>query len=233
MKRHTLASLVIISAALFATGCGDSDQYGTSSGTKSDKPVGLRQVTTPKADDGLTNEMGGDGAALVTAGCSFGTYKEEEANHVKRVDDLDFTTFPPTSGTHFDIWATPGVYDKQVPDGFSTHNLEHGEIVLAIGTKVSAAQTKLLRAIPKDEEKWVVTPRPDLAGVFAAAWAKGLSCPPEALAQLTDEQLNAGIKTWYATVVSTGSKAEKDIPAYAGAMKEPTPTRDISVAAPF
>ncbi|MCW2973309.1 MAG: Xanthine/uracil/thiamine/ascorbate permease family protein, partial [Thermoleophilia bacterium] len=212
---------------------GDGGQYGTTSTSSSDKPVSLRQVTAPKADADLTEEMGDDGAALVTAGCSFGTYKEEEANHVKSVDDLDFATFPPTSGTHFEVWATPGVYDKQVADGFAVHDLEHGEVVLSIGTKVDDAQAKLLRALPKDEEKWVVTPRPDLAGVFAAAWAKGLSCPPEALAKLTDEQLEAGIRTWYAAVVSTGSEAEKDIPAYAGAMKEPTPARDISVAAPF
>jgi len=120
-----------------------------------------------------------------------------------------------------------------VPDGFVTHDLEHGEVAVWLGTKVSKAQEKLVGEIPKDEEKWIVAPRADLDGLFAAAWAKGLSCPPAALEQLTDDQLEDGLKTWYSTVVSTGSEAEKDIPAYAGAMKEPTPTRDISVAAPF
>jgi hypothetical protein len=232
--RAVLPVLLVLGAALLAAACGDSDQYG-SKPTKStgDKPTALKDVTAPTADAALTKEMGPDGAALTTAGCAYGTYKQEEATHVQSVNDLKYDTFPPTSGTHFPIWATPGIYSSQVPDGFATHDLEHGEVVVWLGTKVSAAQVKAVKALPKKEEKYIVAPRYDLAGLFAAAWAKGLSCPPEALAKLTDDQLTDGLTAWYGSVVSTGSEAEKDIPAYAGAMKEPTPTRDISVAAPF
>lgn len=228
------AALLFLISALFVAGCGDNDQFGIKSSKQtSDKPVTAREVTPPTVDSDLTDKMGADGEALTTVGCVFGTYKEEEPTHVDSVDELKFQAFPPTSGTHFSIWATPGVYETQVPDGFAVHNLEHGEIVIWRGTKLTDDQVKLVTAVPKDGEKWIVTPRPDLEGLFAAAWTKGLSCPPAALAKLTDDQLEQGLHTWYSTVVSTGSEAEKDIPAYAGAMKEPTPSRDISVAAPF
>ena len=79
----------------------------------------------------------------------------------------------------------------------------------------------------------VVVPRPDLDGLYSAAWATGLSCPPAALTKLGPDDAAAALDAWYDVVESTGSEAEKDVPAYAGAMKEPTPERDISTEAPF
>ncbi|MCW2950588.1 MAG: hypothetical protein JWN41_1601 [Thermoleophilia bacterium] len=230
-RRHTPYGLLVAVAALALASCGGERQYeGSSKSGDSAKPVATRDVTPPTADAALTKKLGGDGAALATAGCVFGSYKAEDATHVESVDDLDFQTFPPTSGTHYPVWASPGVYDDQVPDGFAVHDLEHGEVVVWLGTKVPKTLAKRVGELPKKGEKWVVSPRSDLAGLFASAWTKGLSCPPAALTKMPDDQLTKGLRAWYTAVVSTGSPAEKDIPAYPGAMKEPTPTRDISVA---
>ena len=228
-SRIILASCVVLATA----GCG-STNYGspqtTSSTSKPSKPMA---VTAPKPDPDLTKQLGTSGAGLTTAGCVFGSYPLETAEHVKDVNDLKFKSFPPTSGTHFAIWATPGVYDQPVGDGFAVHNLEHGGVVAWLGTDVEDATVTAVNDVPKQGQKWLVAPRTDLAGLFSAAWGLGLSCPPPALAKLDEATLAKGLKAWYDAVNSTGSDAEKDVPAYAGAMKEPTPKRDISEAAPF
>jgi hypothetical protein len=225
--------LLVTCAALVAAGCGSTD-YGSPETTSStSKPTKPKAVTPPTPDADLTKKLGADGAALMAAGCTFGSYPEEKAEHVKSVDDLTYDSFPPTSGKHFAIWATPGVYDQPIGDGFAVHNLEHGSVVAWLGTEVSEATTKTVGKVPHQGQKWLVAPRTDLTGLFSAAWGLGLSCPPAALAKLDDATLTSALEAWYDAVNSTGSEAEKDIPAYAGSMKEPTPTRDISEAAPF
>src|SRR5690606_13532784 len=95
--------------------------------------------------------------------------------------------------------------------------------------------TSAVDGLLDDGEKWIVVPRPgdaQVPGLFSAAWAQGLYCPPEALDQLGPQAVADHLDAWYEAVESTGSDAEKDIPAYAGAMKEPAPVRDISADTP-
>ena len=232
-RSHILALVTLLLAALIASGCGDDgdSSNGDSSGSD-DAPRKVQDPSKPDADKDLESELGAAAKTLTDAGCTFGSFAEEEPDHVKG-GDLEWKTFPPTSGRHLDEWAPFGVYDVTVPDGYAVHNLEHGGVNVWLGTQVDDATTKAIGELPKDEEKWLVAPREDLEGLFVAAWAKGLSCSPDALGTLGADGTTDALREWYDVVNSTGSEAEKDVPAYAGTMKEPKPKRDISAEAPF
>jgi len=231
MIRPTSIAVLAI-AALVAAGCGsdDSDGGDTTSTTASATPTVITKAT---ASSDLTDALGDTAATLTDAGCTFGTFEEEEAKHVDEGDDLESKTFPPTSGRHYGDWAPFGLYTEPIDDGFAVHNLEHGGVVVWLGSEVDDATTEAIADLLDDDEKWLVVPRPDLDGLYSAAWATGLSCPPAALTKLGPDDTAAALDAWYDVVESTGSEAEKDVPAYAGAMKEPTPERDISTEAPF
>jgi hypothetical protein len=50
-----------------------------------------------------------------------------------------WSTFPPSGGGHFRLWATWGFYRKPVNPAMVVHNEEHGGVILWWGPKVSGA----------------------------------------------------------------------------------------------
>ena len=50
---------------------------------------------------------------------------------------------PPTSGPHYGQWAVWNFYDSPVPLTMSTHNLEHGGIVIHYGPRIPQSDRKL------------------------------------------------------------------------------------------
>lgn len=222
----TLATILV--AALLAGGCGD-DTASIPATTSDAKP---RVASTPTNDAALTKELDDALAPLVDAGCAYGTFAEEAADHVDP-DELSWKTFPPASGRHVDKWADFGTYDEPVNDGYLVHNLEHGGVVAWIGDGVTEDQRTAIEGLLDDEEKWVVAPRADLDGLAVHAWAKGLSCSGKDVAGIAPKSLATALDAWYDAVNSTGSDAEKDVPAYGGGLDEPKPSRDISADPPF
>ena len=100
-------------------------------------------------------------------------------DHVNAGTPVTYATLPPTSGNH---WAAPagpvkaGVYDKTLPFEATTHNLEHGGIVI-VYSGLNADDTKALkdfvtRTIATQYKKVLVEPYPELQGakVTATAW---------------------------------------------------------------
>lgn len=79
---------------------------------------------------------------------------EEAGDHVAQGTPIEWSTNPPTSGAHFEIWAA---YDRSyatLDRGFWVHNLEHGAIVLAHRCEDCPAEVAMLedavRAMPVD-----------------------------------------------------------------------------------
>lgn len=222
----------MLAAASVAAACGEDESAQAPRPGSDGRPVEVQQVDEPTADEDLTASLGDAGTTLTEAGCAFGTYELGEPNHVDVGDDLDSPSFPPTSGFHYGDWAPFGRYDEPVADGYAVHNLEHGGVVAWLGEDVPEEVGEAVDDLLDDEEKWLVAPRPDIAGLFSAAWGVGLTCSPEAVRAIGAKELAAALDAWYEVVESTGSEAEKEIPAYAGSMKEPAPVRDISADAP-
>src|SRR3972149_2843298 len=53
------------------------------------------------------------------------------AEHLTDIAEITYNSNPPTSGSHFPIWAKPGVYDRFISAGYFIHSLEHGYIVIS------------------------------------------------------------------------------------------------------
>ena len=53
------------------------------------------------------------------------------ARHVPEGQTVSHSTTPPTSGTHWPVWANCGVYDTEIPDEIIVHNMEHGHVVIS------------------------------------------------------------------------------------------------------
>ena len=51
-------------------------------------------------------------------------------DHVTDIAGIKYNSNPPTSGSHFPVWAKPGVYDRLISDGYFLHSMEHGYIVI-------------------------------------------------------------------------------------------------------
>ncbi len=111
----------------------------------------------------------------------------EPGLHVASCTPLTYATNPPTSGTHYPIWAAFKKYDKPVPRGFYVHAMEHGAIVFehncAAGCDAEiAALVAYLAARPPDPlcvaplaNRFILTPDPLLDVPFAAsAWGASL-----------------------------------------------------------
>ncbi len=97
---------------------------------------------------------GGDGdsgerAALEGAGCTLQSFpgQKNDPGHAD-VPTLatkpKWNSSPPTSGPHFGQTAVWGFYDEQVPLVQSTHNLEHGGIVIHYGPDVPEGEVEKL-----------------------------------------------------------------------------------------
>jgi hypothetical protein len=80
---------------------------------------------------------GGGGASLPDQGdeaviSQVTTQESEGRTHVERNTDLNYEHMPPTSGPHYQEWATGGFYDAESapPLGEIVHALEHGAVVV-------------------------------------------------------------------------------------------------------
>ena len=50
--------------------------------------------------------------------------------HVTDIFGVNYNSNPPTSGSHFAVWAKSGVYDRFISDGYLLHSMEHGYVVI-------------------------------------------------------------------------------------------------------
>ncbi len=108
-----------------------------------------------------------------------GEHLPSEGNqHVPIGTVIPYKTHPPTSGDHYPIPATPGVYPEGLAEGLWVHSLEHGYIVLAYRPPVPPEQLQqfrqLLDTLPKSKYgfvKLVVVPYKEMDHPYAVlAW---------------------------------------------------------------
>lgn len=68
-------------------------------------------------------------------------------DHVTDISSIEYNSNPPTSGSHFPVWAKKGVYDRVLSDGYLIHSLEHGYVVVSYNCdgKVISTQETVLR----------------------------------------------------------------------------------------
>lgn len=115
------------------------------------------------------------------AGCTAvtSTFASEGQQHIDSCTKLTFGTNPPSSGTHYPVWAAFKVYDQPIPQGFVVHALEHGAVAMQYRPKDADATTVAAikawaEALPADPKcglarRVLVFPNPNLGEPFAAA----------------------------------------------------------------
>ena len=127
--------------------------------------------------------LGGGGdkseaAVLEAAGCTLQSFPAA-SNNSDHSDVPTLTTKPkwnsdpPTSGPHFGQTAVWGSYDEPVPLVQTTHNLEHGGVVILYGKDVPEAEIESIRAFYEtDPNALIVAPLPRLGKKIAlTAWS--------------------------------------------------------------
>ncbi|MBA2333188.1 MAG: DUF3105 domain-containing protein [Actinobacteria bacterium] len=83
-----------------------------------------------------------------------------------------WNSFPPTSGPHFGQTAVWGSYDEPVPLVQTTHNLEHGAVIIQYGDDVPEAEVEAIRGFYEDDPNaLIVAPLDELGTKIAlTAW---------------------------------------------------------------
>ena len=119
---------------------------------------------------------GGSDQAAVGGPCVVKTYPDQGRQHVTKLPKgFKYNSFPPTSGPHYPpgnlapaVW---NFYDSPVPLTMSTHNLEHGGIVIQYGD-VGEETVKDIQSFYQDDPYGlVVAPYPRLGKKIAVtAW---------------------------------------------------------------
>jgi len=73
-------------------------------------------------------------------------YKGDAGAAAKLTTKVKWSTFPPSGGSHYPLWAVWGFYTQPVNPRQVVHNLEHGGVVLWWGPKVPESTVSRLRA---------------------------------------------------------------------------------------
>ena len=100
---------------------------------------------------------------------------DEGASHVAEGTSVSYATTPPTSGSHWPVWAPCGAYSNQVPDEVIIHNLEHGNVVISHNLTDPDQLSRLIQLTGSlvDFDKWgVLRPYSDIDKGFVgmSAW---------------------------------------------------------------
>jgi hypothetical protein len=116
-------------------------------------------------------------SVLEAAGCTLESYPAQ-ANVPDHSDVPDlastpkWNSSPPTSGPHYGQPAVWGSYDEPVPLVQSTHNLEHGGVIVHFGPQVPEAEVDRVRAwYAEDPNGLIVAPLPSNGdAITLSAW---------------------------------------------------------------
>ncbi len=133
----------------------------------------------------------GEQDALESAGCTLQSFpalpnKSDHSDVPTETTKPKWNSSPPTSGPHYQEWAVWGLYgpDEPVPLVKSTHNLEHGGVVIHYGPDVPEAEFDKLQA-----------------------WFNDLSDPNGLIiAPLATNQDKITLSAWTAPDASTGTR---------------------------
>jgi hypothetical protein len=125
-----------------------------------------------------------EAAVFRDAGCTFESFpaQNNQPDH-SDVPDLEakpeWNSYPPSSGPHHGSTAVLGFYDEPVLLVQSTHNLEHGVVVVHYGKDVSDEDVEALREwYDNDPNGLLVAPLNDLNDQIAlTAWTTPDAAP--------------------------------------------------------
>jgi hypothetical protein len=120
--------------------------------------------------------------ALAAAGCQYKHYPAQPRSpHYQTLNPSPpphWNSFPPTSGLHYGQWVLWGDYTQPQPLIKSTHNLEHGGVIIQYGNKVPTSDIQKINDFWRsDPNAMLVAPLPKLGDKIAlTAWTQWAAC---------------------------------------------------------
>lgn len=215
-RRSRLAGclLGLLVLALLASACGGSGSSSTPPTTSTPGDTQTTPQLSVKDDDPqkyvASSSVGfGEGpapqisatvqSAAAAAGCSVRADASAVGIHLGASDQVNLHTddpdyskqaLPPTNGMHNPVWANWGIYTTAIPYRFEVHNLEHGGIVIHLGSAVPDSLTKKLYALWASSPPFMLltpatagdTPAP---GITTTSWQRALLCPTTSAKTIT------------------------------------------------
>ncbi len=100
---------------------------------------------------------------------------DQGRNHVPEGTQIQYSTNPPTSGSHYPNSQPGGIYESQVPDGNLVHSMEHGAVILWYKSDIPATQSAQLKSIFSNISvgKKIMVPRDNLdVSVALTSWGR-------------------------------------------------------------
>jgi hypothetical protein len=155
--------------------------------------------------------------------------------HTDDIAGLEYNSMPPTSGTHFPIWAKGGVYDRIISDGYLIHSLEHGYVIISYNCMKSISSfqfsrpkvTKFSSVLAHDEPVQTSTDSGQLLKHMKLSQSEGMSAftpnnPPDVEIELPEtfnsdsckslvEKLAIFTDKWDRVIVTPRTDIEKPI----------------------
>jgi hypothetical protein len=113
------------------------------------------------------------GGLIQTKACTEESFPGLKPAHLSSPDaPVDYNSFPPSSGPHYQQPAPWGIYPDSVKQTILVHNLEHGGIIIQYGSGVSQSDVEKLQSFYQDDPYGlVVAPYARLKKKIAAtAW---------------------------------------------------------------
>lgn len=181
MRRISLLVLLLLAAALVATGCGQYGKRYSGSEEASANASGQEREITDEAFDEKVRTR--DGCTEIEE------FESEGNEHTTDIDEkVEYEHNPPHSGNHYQIAAEWGLYDEQQPDVQTVHNLEHGHIVISHKGLSKADEDKLYDHARINDYHLLVQPRKDNPknGVYYTAWTAQVYCEKPSAAALQE-----------------------------------------------
>lgn len=83
-----------------------------------------------------------------------------------------YNTIPPTSGWHYDRWASWGIKSEPLPSELFIHNMEHGGVILHYNCPDGCPdEIEKMSEIVRRADETILMPNPDMESRFAlTAW---------------------------------------------------------------
>jgi hypothetical protein len=150
-------------------------------------------------------------ARLAAAGCTYRAYPSEGRSHVSSLKTkIAYKTFPPTSGTHYDVPAIWNRYSEPLQLTQEVHNLEHGGVIVQYGDKVPQATVSQLTAFyDSSPNAMLLAPLPKLGDKIAlTAWTRLATCTAfdeKAYASFRDAFRGKGPEAFPVSLLKPGS----------------------------
>jgi hypothetical protein len=113
------------------------------------------------------------GGLIQTNSCTEQSFPGLKPAHLSSPDaKVEYNSFPPSSGPHYQSPAAWGIYPESVKQTVLVHNLEHGGIVIQYGSGISEGDVEKIQSFYQDDPYGlVVAPYPSLKNKIAAtAW---------------------------------------------------------------